>query len=262
MSVAPPTELFVQLRTCGKDLPDPLRSEILQLGNDAIPPLLELLLDDEANLANGPGDGWGPIHSVALLAELKAEAAVEPMLQILETTSFDVIIHDRILVHLPSIGPAILTPVLKRLNALHPEDELYAGLCALAAQAGVQDPQIFGHLCALFENHQTMGAVCFADYGDKRALPILRNQIERFEPNWRSAIGVMNLTEMADAYQRLAGSLPKELEAHVTNLVADWRRFHALSKAPAVVQASPKVGRNDPCPCGSGKKHKKCCIAI
>ena len=21
-----------------------------------------------------------------------------------------------------------------------------------------------------------------------------------------------------------------------------------------------KVGRNDPCPCGSGKKHKKCCL--
>lgn len=26
-----------------------------------------------------------------------------------------------------------------------------------------------------------------------------------------------------------------------------------------VVRAAPKVGRNDPCPCGSGKKHKKCC---
>ncbi|MEM9173783.1 MAG: SEC-C metal-binding domain-containing protein [Myxococcota bacterium] len=26
-----------------------------------------------------------------------------------------------------------------------------------------------------------------------------------------------------------------------------------------VVRASPKVGRNDPCPCGSGRKHKKCC---
>jgi hypothetical protein len=23
--------------------------------------------------------------------------------------------------------------------------------------------------------------------------------------------------------------------------------------------ASPSVGRNDPCPCGSGKKYKKCC---
>ena len=26
-----------------------------------------------------------------------------------------------------------------------------------------------------------------------------------------------------------------------------------------VVNESPKVGRNDPCPCGSGKKYKKCC---
>jgi SEC-C motif-containing protein len=26
-------------------------------------------------------------------------------------------------------------------------------------------------------------------------------------------------------------------------------------------RAAPKVGRNDPCPCGSGKKHKKCCGA-
>lgn len=24
---------------------------------------------------------------------------------------------------------------------------------------------------------------------------------------------------------------------------------------------TPKVGRNDSCPCGSGKKHKKCCSA-
>lgn len=23
-------------------------------------------------------------------------------------------------------------------------------------------------------------------------------------------------------------------------------------------RAEPKVGRNDPCPCGSGRKHKKC----
>ena len=27
------------------------------------------------------------------------------------------------------------------------------------------------------------------------------------------------------------------------------------------VREQPKVGRNDPCPCGSGKKYKKCCGA-
>ncbi|MEW6668736.1 MAG: anaerobic sulfatase maturase [Thermodesulfobacteriota bacterium] len=30
--------------------------------------------------------------------------------------------------------------------------------------------------------------------------------------------------------------------------------------SPTRIQAHPKVGRNDPCPCGSGKKFKKCCM--
>jgi preprotein translocase subunit SecA len=30
------------------------------------------------------------------------------------------------------------------------------------------------------------------------------------------------------------------------------------AKGPAPIQAGPKVGRNDPCPCGSGKKYKQC----
>jgi SEC-C motif-containing protein len=31
--------------------------------------------------------------------------------------------------------------------------------------------------------------------------------------------------------------------------------------APQVRRATPKIGRNDPCPCGSGRKYKKCCGA-
>lgn len=33
----------------------------------------------------------------------------------------------------------------------------------------------------------------------------------------------------------------------------------AHDHAAPFVRATPKVGRNEPCPCGSGKKHKKCC---
>jgi uncharacterized protein YecA (UPF0149 family) len=29
-------------------------------------------------------------------------------------------------------------------------------------------------------------------------------------------------------------------------------------KSP-IVRATPKVGRNDPCICGNGRKYKKCC---
>jgi preprotein translocase subunit SecA len=31
-----------------------------------------------------------------------------------------------------------------------------------------------------------------------------------------------------------------------------------ISKAKPI-RTGPKVGRNDPCPCGSGKKYKQCC---
>lgn len=33
-----------------------------------------------------------------------------------------------------------------------------------------------------------------------------------------------------------------------------------LMPQTAPIKAEPKVGRNDPCPCGSGKKYKKCCM--
>jgi preprotein translocase subunit SecA len=33
----------------------------------------------------------------------------------------------------------------------------------------------------------------------------------------------------------------------------------AAPEAPKPIIRGPKIGRNDPCPCGSGKKYKKCC---
>jgi hypothetical protein len=50
--------------------------------------------------------------------------------------------------------------------------------------------------------------------------------------------------EDADRRRRLASNLP----AH-----RDEPNLRASAMA--------KIGRNDPCPCGSGKKHKRCCLA-
>jgi preprotein translocase subunit SecA len=36
----------------------------------------------------------------------------------------------------------------------------------------------------------------------------------------------------------------------------------AIETAPAPIRSGPKVGRNDPCTCGSGKKYKNCCGAL
>jgi peptide deformylase len=46
-----------------------------------------------------------------------------------------------------------------------------------------------------------------------------------------------------------------ELEHFEGKLITE----NTVKRNPIVVKGN-KVGRNDPCPCGSGKKYKKCCI--
>jgi uncharacterized protein len=51
----------------------------------------------------------------------------------------------------------------------------------------------------------------------------------------------------------------------VRELSALWRRQSlggqtVNAQAGGTPSSSAKIGRNDPCPCGSGKKYKKCCL--
>ncbi|MBW3595844.1 MAG: SEC-C domain-containing protein, partial [Planctomycetes bacterium] len=46
--------------------------------------------------------------------------------------------------------------------------------------------------------------------------------------------------------------------------VSAWKddaEYEAAPAATTIRHAAPRVGRNEPCPCGSGKKFKKCCGA-
>jgi hypothetical protein len=47
-------------------------------------------------------------------------------------------------------------------------------------------------------------------------------------------------------------------ESHRKRTEAPEGKLHN-DKPETKVIADPKIGRNDPCPCGSGKKYKKCC---
>jgi hypothetical protein len=39
----------------------------------------------------------------------------------------------------------------------------------------------------------------------------------------------------------------------------ELKRLYKEQKASGTIRKEKKIGRNDPCPCGSGKKYKKCC---
>ena len=55
--------------------------------------------------------------------------------------------------------------------------------------------------------------------------------------------------------------MKKWMKTHEAELRAQGTEGGNIPKVETVVHEGPRVGRNDPCPCGSGKKYKKCCGA-
>ena len=81
-------------------------------------------------------------------------------------------------------------------------------------------------------------------------------------------LGADDLTEAEEALTRSPAQreeLSLQLAASAAAIYRFWlprrQEQHASLLASTFRREGPKPGRNDPCPCGSGKKFKKCCGA-
>jgi uncharacterized protein len=75
--------------------------------------------------------------------------------------------------------------------------------------------------------------------------------------------GLQALAESGDrdaAILELFAVVPDAVAALYEHFAPMRERADRERRAP-IRRAEPKIGRNDPCPCGSGKKYKKCCGA-
>lgn len=68
--------------------------------------------------------------------------------------------------------------------------------------------------------------------------------------------------------KQLCNSLLKKYKSYKKLYPAEFEEYEEMGflesgsyETETVVRTGPKIGRNDPCPCGSGKKYKKCCGA-
>ena len=90
----------------------------------------------------------------------------------------------------------------------------------------------------------TLAQLLSLRHADEEAFELLTDALSR-SSEWQFLAPYPNFSqEFADFYNHLRRTLGKN----------DLPALHPSSLAP-----SRKVGRNDPCPCGSGKKFKKCC---
>ena len=87
----------------------------------------------------------------------------------------------------------------------------------------------------------------------------VQNPIEEMDENTEVNLGFdkeMLYKNMVDAKADWLYELPQWDEIFTEE---QKKELYKEQKKYGTVVKGPKIGRNDPCPCGSGKKYKKCC---
>ena len=70
-----------------------------------------------------------------------------------------------------------------------------------------------------------------------------------------------NLLNIIDRYENITTTWSGFKEEDKDTDFDDYVDYEDLPETEPV-RTEPKIGRNDPCPCGSGKKYKKCCFTF
>lgn len=123
-----------------------------------------------------------------------------------------------------------------------------------------------------------VSAVC--ELGAPGALPLIRMAYAR---GWADP-GMASLENMISVYNQSRNAAPAQIRGHVNPFrttesemrffVGNWKEDEDDNNQSTLLevlderekdsssyhQTKPSVGRNSPCPCGSGKKYKKCCL--
>jgi SEC-C motif-containing protein len=261
-----PAELVELLLHTGRELHPALKRRILELGDRTIPPLLVVLEDEDLQMAEAPGEGWAPIHAVALLGELRAQEAIGPMVYLLPQLDPQDALYSEVIQALPALGPGVVKPALERLVAEDTHDGRI-GLSEVLIKLGARDERLFEILLQFLKEETDIGAGFLANYGDPRALEPLRETFDEFEfETQESPLVNQALIELREAIQRLGGELTSAQQAKFEQGMAmrePWRKWLLEAakegrQPPGAEGQAEKPSRNDPCWCGSGKKYKKC----
>jgi len=238
------------------------RKAIVAAGPKVVGGLIAIAADLDSQMQSSISGGEAAIRAVGLLGDMRAEEAVPTLLDILKNTDWLDIIHDRTLQVLHDQMPDLAFDMALDIFDHTTDVELKTSMCGILANGGRDKPGVFERLIEYLheeESERDLIAGYLADLGDPRALPDLHEAFGRAN-DW------MNIAEIEDAIVRLGGELSaaekrksQRLRAQIPSLSAPDRPPQPTAEArPAPVRVT-KIGRNEPCPCGSGKKYKKCC---
>ena len=127
----------------------------------------------------------------------------------------------------------------------------------------VVDQKWMDHIDAMDELKDGIG---LRAYGQKD--PVVQYRIEGFDMFDQMVNDIkfdvvkilLNISRVQNLERKQTVRITKQgLQEAANNMRKDIPKETKEVSHEPVVNSNPKVGRNDPCPCGSGKKYKNCC---
>ncbi len=218
--------------------------------------------------------GYAPIHAWRCLGQLRSEQAIRPLLNLMDPLAKGG--DDWFLSEFPHIcsriGPATLKPLseylsndehevfarvaaahaLQELATCHPEmrDDILAGMCDTLSRFQDTDETVNAFIISYLLDMQAVEAAELIERA--HAANRVDLTVNGCWNTVRQELGVEGL-----------GLVPEELASRSAfpGFLAPASESDNVARrdGSATIRSSGKVGRNDPCPCGSGKKSKKCC---
>lgn len=239
----------------------------LGLSHEHIPELMVMVEDDSLHDADQESDTvWAPLHAWRALGQLQAADAVPVLIDQLHR--IDEHDDDRLGEELPKVFAMIGTPAFGGLAAYlsdcdHP---MFARLAAAQALSdiGKEHPEIHEACVDILEqelrryrdNDPSFNALLVNDLVRLRALKSLPVIEEAFE---HDCVDVTVMGDFENVQIELGLKAERSKPAPSAGLLRSAGISGPLQREP-IVRTEKKIGRNEPCPCGSGKKYKKCCM--
>ena len=207
------------------------------------------------------------VHAINVLTELKAVEAIEPLIDrmVFENGENDYA-SESLVAFLGDIGEASI-PYLKILLLITEEERdllsVFDAFERMMKNNSKLEEKIEEVLIAYIakENHEPTNLASaislLLDRTQDKHIELIRETFNTKEVdfNWRGDLEDIEIDlglRKERETERPKNKLQKLIEAYEME-----DKYEPLLP----IEVEPKIGRNDPCPCGSGKKYKKCCIS-
>ncbi|MFO0756241.1 MAG: DUF1186 domain-containing protein [Byssovorax sp.] len=262
----PTSALVGHLTTCGFDVPAGLPEEIVRRGHEAIAPLSALVYDDALWEAPDPPRYMAPFHALFLLGAIGDAAGAPALVDTVKTRDVGDFVTEEapsILAGLdPAAIPLLVEAALDATLDTYQRNAFAKGLYGIAAQHPEHRAEVAALYVRLLANADEDLVGMTVDEAAHIDEVAVQTAIDRAFAEDRVPAFMIALADIEALRSEPAWHLSRDFMdpmAHFQRGALAVMKKNALGAMQQTAKAA-KVGRNDPCPCGSGKKHKKCCL--